>query len=187
MKNRRNIGQWLLAYCIRKNLLGRTIRGCEDQGDADSVYMERYFLFKRERVGIYLHHFLRSDTDRALHDHPWSFVTIILSGGYWEHLEGGQCVWRRPGTVLFRRATHRHYVQLEVDRLSGVLTEMRAELDKLTEVTGRVYPMTTPDELYRIPVVTLCIVGPKWREWGFWLPEGWIEWRKAFTRWGCKP
>jgi hypothetical protein len=36
-------------------------------------------------LGIKLHHILRSDEDRDLHDHPWSFLSVILWGGYWEH------------------------------------------------------------------------------------------------------
>jgi hypothetical protein len=35
--------------------------------------------------GVKLHHILRSDDDRDLHDHPWSFLSIVLKGGYWEH------------------------------------------------------------------------------------------------------
>jgi len=52
-------------------------------------YMERWWLFKprswlpfRTRI----HHILRSDNDRHLHDHPSDFWTLILRGGYWEHV-----------------------------------------------------------------------------------------------------
>jgi hypothetical protein len=35
-------------------------------------------------IGARVHTILSSDDDRALHDHPWAFVTIILRGGYVE-------------------------------------------------------------------------------------------------------
>jgi hypothetical protein len=44
--------------------------------------------------GVKLHHILRSDEDRDCHDHPWSFLSIVLRGGYWEHrpkIEQGWC------------------------------------------------------------------------------------------------
>src|SRR5574337_503235 len=33
----------------------------------------------------YLHCFLRSDDDRALHDHPWFWCSVLLRGRYVEH------------------------------------------------------------------------------------------------------
>lgn len=36
-------------------------------------------------VTCYLHHYLRSDPDRGLHDHPWPWaVALPLAGGYFE-------------------------------------------------------------------------------------------------------
>lgn len=52
-------------------------------------YMKRWVL--RNPWGtIRLHHILRSDHDRALHDHPFGFWTILLSGGYIEVLPDGK-------------------------------------------------------------------------------------------------
>lgn len=48
-------------------------------------YMRRWF-FWCPWFGVRLHHILRSDDDRALHDHPWDFVSIILWGAYYEVL-----------------------------------------------------------------------------------------------------
>ena len=51
-------------------------------------YLERYYLFLRDRknfpFNIFLHKFLKSDSE-DLHDHPWNFISIILWGGYWEY------------------------------------------------------------------------------------------------------
>jgi len=44
------------------------------------------------------------------HDHPWGFASLILWGGYWERVPGGEAVWRRPGSVLRRSAEFAHNV-----------------------------------------------------------------------------
>lgn len=35
---------------------------------------------KNEIFNIFLHHWLRSDDDRACHDHPWWSISIMLKG-----------------------------------------------------------------------------------------------------------
>lgn len=55
-------------------------------GGYEQPYMRRWWVIPRNKVfNIYLHHFLRSDDDRALHDHPWFNVSFLLSGEYTEH------------------------------------------------------------------------------------------------------
>jgi hypothetical protein len=52
-------------------------------------YMRRWWIIPRNRfLNIYLHQILRDDDDRALHDHPWWNVSIILRGGYFECTPG---------------------------------------------------------------------------------------------------
>ena len=78
-----------------------------------SVYIRRYKLARTRFFNIYLHHIRRSDADRCLHDHPWNFVTFILTGGYREILPNG-VRWRAPGEFFYRSANFSHRV--EVDR-----------------------------------------------------------------------
>ena len=51
-------------------------------------YLERYYLFLKERksfpFNVFLHKFLKGDPD-DVHDHPWPYATLILRGGYWEY------------------------------------------------------------------------------------------------------
>ncbi len=64
---------------------------------------------------IYLHHLHASDEDRALHDHPWSFIAVLLSNGYWEWIQvkgGLRKVWRRRLSVLWRPAEWQHRLEL---------------------------------------------------------------------------
>lgn len=83
--------------------------------------------------GARVHRTFRSDAGRDLHDHPWWNVSIVLRGGYWEIMPTDQCqparldsrpettllrgyrrVWRGPGSIVFRRATDRHRLEIPV-------------------------------------------------------------------------
>ncbi|AYO86096.1 hypothetical protein EBB05_15970 [Methylobacterium brachiatum] len=85
-------------------------------GEADP-YMRRWWVIPRNRwFNVYLHHFMRSDDDRALHDHPWWNVSFLLQGQYAEHTisAGGINVFttRKAGEVKARWATHAHRIEL---------------------------------------------------------------------------
>lgn len=54
-------------------------------GSPEGPYLRRWHLIPRNPLcNVYLHQFLRSDDDRALHDHPWPSVSVLLHGDYWE-------------------------------------------------------------------------------------------------------
>ena len=78
-------------------------------------YLERYYLFLKERedfpFNIFLHRFIKSDPD-DLHDHPWSFRSIILKGGYWEYTKQGK-FWRGPLSYRYNPADTFHRVELD--------------------------------------------------------------------------
>lgn len=81
----------------------------------DEPYLERYYLFLKDRqrfpFNVFLHKFLKSDPD-DLHDHPWPYATLILKGGYWETTPEGR-FWRGPGH--FRICTARSLHRIELD------------------------------------------------------------------------
>jgi hypothetical protein len=82
-------------------------------GDPAAPYLRRWWIIPRNRwFNVYLHHFLRSDDDRALHDHPWWNVSILLRGEYLEHMPGGVVKRRRPGVPVLRSAEAAHRVEL---------------------------------------------------------------------------
>lgn len=82
-------------------------------GPAHDPYLRRWFVVPRNPwQNVYLHEFLRSDDDRALHDHPWNNRTLVLSGRYFEHLRGGAIRERREGWNGARRAAAAHRVEL---------------------------------------------------------------------------
>lgn len=122
-------------------------------------YLERYYVFFKERVtfpyNVFLHKFLKSDPD-DVHDHPWNYFTIILKGGYYEWVaqfneEGIKTCevkhWRGPGSFRFGNTTTFHRIELK----EGV----------------------TP--------WTLFFVGPKQREWGFLVKNKWIHYDQYLT------
>lgn len=83
-------------------------------GGKDNPYILRWWVIPRNRFfNVYLHHILRSDDDRALHDHPWLNVSIVLKGGYEEVTPAG-ARWHGPGSIVFRRAVARHRLVLPV-------------------------------------------------------------------------
>lgn len=58
---------------------------------------------------VRLHHWLAPDDDRAFHDHPWWFWTIVLKGGYIDKSPDGiDHLW--AGSCRYRKAEHRHTV-----------------------------------------------------------------------------
>lgn len=65
-------------------------------GPENDPQMRRWWIVPRNSVcNVYLHQFLRSDDDRALHDHPGDNVSWILSGLYVEHFAD----YRRAGAL----------------------------------------------------------------------------------------
>ncbi|RXF72085.1 hypothetical protein [Hansschlegelia zhihuaiae] len=79
----------------------------------EEPYLERWWVIPRNRwFNVYLHTIHRSDDDRALHDHPWANMSIVLAGGYLEHRHGQPPAERRPGDVVLRGATAAHRLEI---------------------------------------------------------------------------
>lgn len=125
-------------------------------------YMMRYWLFnpypskssgKRPwwqfPISIRLHHILREDDDRALHDHPWNARTIILKGSYSE-VRLRRIIYRMPSRFEARRFAEDPY-----EREPGDTARLNfGEYHRITSVTdGGVW--------------TLFITGRYRGTWGF--------------------
>ncbi|APQ42187.1 hypothetical protein PBI_MRMAGOO_84 [Mycobacterium phage MrMagoo] len=139
--------------------------------DNGTVYLNRWHVIPRNRFfNVYLHQFLGSDDDRALHDHPWWFASLVLKGGYWEHHEDCWMTWRGRGSFAIRRAKTAHRVELD----TTVDYEAIQDGVPFLELQRR-----------EKPAWTLVFTGPKIRSWGFHCPQGWIHWRRFDKRNGC--
>lgn len=51
---------------------------------------------RRALLTALVHHILRSDRDRAMHDHPWENASLVLRGGYWEVAPGAAVIHTAP-------------------------------------------------------------------------------------------
>ena len=81
-------------------------------GEAAAPYLRRWWIIPRnEGCNVYLHEILRSDEDRALHDHPWPNTSMLLDGRYVEHTAAG-AVMREAGWVGTREATDAHRLEI---------------------------------------------------------------------------
>lgn len=134
----------------------RVIWSCEAER---GPRLTRYFLFQTRWAALYLHHLQASDTDRAMHDHPWSFVGFLISSGYFEWTPNREAArqgllrletlrtWKPRFSILYRPAEWRH----------------RLELVK--------------------PTWTLVLRFRRRREWGFITPGGWLDWKSYGKEW----
>lgn len=86
-------------------------------GGVERPYLLRWWLIPRNLVAnAYLHLFLRSDDDRALHDHPWVNCSILLRGSYTEHTIAAGGIHRRQvltaGDFKVRGPRSAHRIEL---------------------------------------------------------------------------
>lgn len=86
-------------------------------------YLVRWNLFECRWFSIKLHRILISDDD-CLHDHPWSFISIILRGGYVEQSEKSFKLYG-VGSILFRKATWKHRLIIYQPATTLVITFKR--------------------------------------------------------------
>lgn len=149
-------------------------------------YVHRWHVWPRNMLGnVYIHKFLHSDDDAALHDHRTVNLSVLLSGRYYEHFHAPY-----PEDDLGIRETEmvdgkERFTTYRVERKAGDLiarwpwTPHRVELP-----TG---PTGEP-----VPAVTMFVIGPHMRNWGFHYVNGWKSWQDYMghgdtTRYGDRP
>jgi hypothetical protein len=117
-------------------------------GPRNNPYMLRYILFRWANLPrVYVHKFLRSDEDRAPHNHPWWFVSLVLRGHYLEYTD-------KPPNPHVRKRFSLAYRPLS--------TFHRVDLPNGFRPDGSYGPM---------PCWTLVVTGPDVRSWGFRCPD----------------
>jgi len=114
-------------------------------------YLKRLTILKTPLFSICIHWILRSDKDRCLHDHPWSFISFVMSGEYFEYRKRKDVVYpvvytRSTGSIVYRSAKCLHRVQLPQHQIK--------------------------------PVKTLVIMFWPKRKWGFMTKLGWVSWKE---------
>ena len=136
-----------LHYICPNHYAKRTIL---DRGTGEP-YLHRHYLLLKDRdtfpFNVFLHKFIQGDND-DIHDHPWDFFHIIISGGYWEYVpkninrstldQGVTKVWRHPGYYNMCTTDYKHRI-----------------------ILGKEKPWTIFIPFKRI------------EDWGFWIPIIW--------------
>lgn len=112
--------------------------------DSDGNYLTRWRLIQTPWWGIYVHRFDGPDPRTTLHDHPWSFLSIVLRGGYIE---------RRLDQMTMKVNEHHRIRFLNYMPRGGAhaITHLR-----------------------RVPAWTLMLVGRRYRTWGYLEPYSWV-------------
>jgi hypothetical protein len=127
--------------------------------DVDSEYITRLHLIKTPWFAACLHWINKPDPEPYLHDHPVSFLSIVLRGMYVEYrstITNGS-----PFGMWWTNTKH------VVRRFNFV----RASENDLHSIR-HVLPGT----------LTLVFMGPKVREWGFHAPDGWVHWKDYYQK-----
>src|SRR5882724_2366940 len=88
-----------------------TIFSHQKLGLSECPYLERWVVNFR-LFSIRLHHWMASDDQRHFHDHPWWYVSFVLSGSYIDRSLDGD-VPRATHSIAAYKATHRHSVIID--------------------------------------------------------------------------
>lgn len=155
-------------------------------GDVDP-YMRRWWVIPRNPYfNIYLHHFLRSDDDRALHDHPWDNMSVLLKGSYIEHMPADPKKWMEEGDrteiTAVRKAPYFYRRKADaIHRVELFKIETPNPSNPQWDGLGILRNRPSGGKYAEKPVWTLFLTGPWQRTWGFWCPKGFKGW-KEYTK-----
>lgn len=119
--------------------------------DVDSEYITRLHFFKCPWFAICFHWLNKPDPEPYLHDHPVSFLSIILRGGYTEYR------WKEGDGAYYKTNKWFNWIKAS---------------DKDRHTIMEVKPGT----------LTMCLMGPKTREWGFHTLDYWIFWKDYYAK-----
>lgn len=116
--------------------------------DDGRIYLRRIG-FEHPRIGgVFIHRMSAPDPGLDLHNHPWRFWSVILWGGYVER----------------RRETARSRSSLQI---RGLLSLRAMRLRENHRIVS----------LLRGSSWSLVIHGPHVRSWGFFTPDGFVDWQ----------
>ena len=120
----------------------------------DAEYITRLHLLKTPWFAICLHWINKPDPEPHLHDHPVSFWSFILRGGYVEVRQQVYVGYGQRDEVRSKYKTRKWFNRI---------TASSGDRHRIIEVKPK--------------TLTLCLMGPKKREWGFHTEDGWVYWR----------
>lgn len=126
--------------------------------DVDSEYITRLHVLKTPWFAVCLHWINKPDPEPYLHDHPVSFLSLVLRGWYAEDRD----TFGRKRFYVMRRWYN----------------WVRASRFDRHNIVG-----VSPGG-----ALTLCLMGPKRQEWGFHIPKmgygtekRWVYWKDYYN------
>lgn len=126
-----------------------------DVSNRERTYLSRLVIVRTPLFSVLVNRIRMADADRHLHDHPWSFFSILLRGWYIEE---------RPlfdGETGFTRLRKREVRDL----YNYCSAEQQHRIAQVSE-----------------DCLTLVFCGPKRRKWGFVTEYGWVDWQTYLGR-----
>jgi hypothetical protein len=120
-------------------------------GQPGNPMLERWRLLQTPWFGIYVHHIYREDRDPVPHDHPWTFWSLILRGGYDELYRSEPRINSNDVPRSHAQWTVHHFPLQGAHRIVSV----------------------------RPKTVSLVLVGRKRRTWGFYNGWEWVPYTTA--------
>lgn len=120
--------------CKRDNIIHAVLNKVFERRDIaidGLLYLRRWYVSGRgTKKQVFLHHIVRPDLGRELHDHPWNFTTRLLSGGYYEQVlennANGVCSingkWHIGGDTVSHPAEYTHRLDKVLDGTYTLVT-----------------------------------------------------------------
>lgn len=121
--------------------------------DVPTGHIIRLHFIKTPWFAIDLHWIMKPDPEPFLHDHPVSFLSIILKGWYRDY--------QVDYTKDFRELRDNYH-----DWFNYIPATFNWR-HQINEVSGN-------------GCLTICFMGPKTREWGFHTDNGWKYWKDYY-------
>lgn len=117
------------------------------------VHFRRWRLLSTPWFNIFIHNILRSDEEAHPHDHPWSFLSFVLWGGYteaWLPFNGDRAF--RDGLALHK----------SVRKPGGIVYHNAKDFHKLTLLKESAWTV-------------MFTIGKRRPSWGYQTEQGWID------------
>jgi hypothetical protein len=132
-----------------------------DARDIKRVYLRRLRILQTPWFALYLHFIYMPDEDRDPHDHPFSFKSLIVRGGYTEQ------VWPTCDCKIGKHLLGREEISAR--------TWKRGSIHRTSRNVAHMITTLKPG------TITLVWAGAKKQEWGFY-PGGLFEPWQSYNR-----
>ena len=127
-----------------RNLINRLFLRKEIRSKTGTLHFKRWGV-ETPWFGLLVHFIARGDEDKHMHDHPFRFSSYIISGGYYEHVDGAVIPYE-PGDFIRHEPGEPHRVELYKDKHGN-----------------------------QIPCWSFVIIGKRLPTWGYHTEKGWVE------------